>query len=197
MSAPSIYNQLVEAAQTVGWTEDLTLSDQLFLKSLLKAVSKTSNDVWDKLSNRSKTWFNDAADANNVRNTTVLLPIPEGYIERDAPAVAKQEEAKKAIPVPIPTKAKATKVSGVIDAIRRALVTHQDWNNHQIHEFVQQNGFPALKLDTVQVNAGDVRKTIAVIKELGFWKEPEKQESVDVNQTETGTSTPNSEQAQT
>lgn len=168
----TVYEQLVNAAKTVGWTEDSTLSDQQVIKSLLKAVSKTSDEVWKSLPNNVAKWFDDAAAANNT--APHVVPYPDGFVgkEKHEEPVKKDEKKVKAVsPKAGITKPQATRVSGVIDLIRKTLILHTDWTNAQVHKYVQEQGFPALKIETVQVNAGDVRRTIAIIKELGLWKQ--------------------------
>jgi hypothetical protein len=69
------------------------------------------------------------------------------------------------------TAEKRSKNSGILNAIRKAVILHPDWTTKQIHQSLVENGFPDTKLDIVAVNAGDIRRTIAVVKELGFWYE--------------------------
>lgn len=182
----SVYNEVLQVAVKNGAKERLEgQTDQEFITSLLFAIDRASDADFNTLSQEAGSWVEAAMRADNGRQ---LLPIPEGFevksqVTMHGPVVARFQSA---VPNQANTpqsnftpKTKADtaiakakkKDGGVVDAIRKTIVLHPDWTTRQVHQYITENGFPQAKLDVVAVNAGDIRKTVAVVKELGFWLE--------------------------
>ena len=63
------------------------------------------------------------------------------------------------------------KDSGVLDAIRKTVILHLDWTSKQVHQYLTENGYPNANANVVAVNAGDIRRVVACVKDLGHWKD--------------------------
>lgn len=150
--------------------------DQDYFSSILEVIRQGSMDEWDKLSTATQLWFNSSTE-----NVNGLLPIvpPEGYVVTDiilhGPEVGRiQAKAPNLVTTPkIEPALPVKKASGVVDLIRKTIILNPNWPTRKVHQYITENGFPNTKLDVVAVNAGDIRRTIAMIKALGYWRDQE------------------------
>jgi len=124
------------------------------------------------------------------------IPYPPGFKEAKQPAPppppapvqpvappppVKVVEDKKEVQIPaiknvsqigeVKDKVKREKNVGVLNAIRRTVIEHLDWSAKQVYQYLSENGYPSIKPDIVAVNAGDIRRVCAVVKELNHWKD--------------------------
>lgn len=171
------YEEILAAAKTVaGFKEKTVESDEDYLKDLAKLVAVVDDATWNGLSQQAQKWYNMAVKAVNGGQK---LPECPGYTysavqeeppkpELKKPAAPKTENA----PVPV-SNGRAARTPGAIDAVRRVVIKHLDWNIEQVYNHLVQNGFPTVSRATVEVNVGDIKKVINVAKELG-WTPPQK-----------------------
>jgi hypothetical protein len=157
-------------------------SEQDFLFSILKAVNTCPDDAWNALSVDAQLWADIAIKENNARKP---IPEPHGYrdywkkvpasipvqtsvrVQSVVPNIANVPKSPNIANVP---KAKP-KPEGVVSAIRKTIILNPDWPTRKVHEYLVGNGWPNLKLDVVSVNAGDIRRTVAMVKDLNKWKD--------------------------
>jgi len=85
----SIYEELLE---TTGLEEDLEDGAQNFLKALVAAVEDLPDEKWDKISEKSQLWFNDAVDASNSGST---VEIPVGMEPLEEPEEKETKSTRK------------------------------------------------------------------------------------------------------
>lgn len=165
-----IYEQLRHAAETVGWkeAEHLHEPDQKFLESLARAIATVNDNVWNGLHYEAQFWADRAAVAVNELKS---IAIPDGYVERDPKEPEPKKEEKKTTTATSTTSGK--KSNGVVDAIRKTLIQHPDWTNLHVKEFLATHDWPGVKLETVQVNAGDIRRVIQLARGMGYWNNHE------------------------
>jgi hypothetical protein len=183
----TIYDEVLAVAKAQGVRDkSASISDQDFLKQISEAISTCPDNAWYNLSEPAKTWFNQ--EAREAINSLKPIPFPQGYkdvpgeISTPAPTpvvgavVSKVYEAQtgrtqSAVPNIANTPQAKKKPEGVIGAIRKTIILNPDWTTRLVHDYLVKNGWPQLKLDVVAVNAGDIRKTVAMVKELNKWKD--------------------------
>jgi hypothetical protein len=78
----SIYDQLVKAHAHWLAPRRADEDDQEYLTRLTQAVSQTTKDEFDDMSETAQLWFDAAADALNEGR---VLPLPPGYRARSVP----------------------------------------------------------------------------------------------------------------
>lgn len=172
----TIFEEVFAVAKAEGVKEQgPAQSEQDFLFSILKAVNGCSNEAWNALSAESQSWAEVAIKENNARKP---IPAPLGYHSNIpipvpvAPVPSKVQVKVQPAPVAATNIPKAKpKPEGVVSAIRKTIILNPDWPTRKVHEYLVGNGWPNLKLDVVSVNAGDIRRTVAMVKEVGKWRE--------------------------
>lgn len=179
-----LFEELFAAASTKGLKpmSESGKTGDAYLIDMLVAVSQLSSDVWNGLSTTAQEWYNAAGTAANKRQP---LPPLEGFHETPAATPELVKEKQKPVKTPKPQTQPVTKAveeppvvrkqrvfakTGVIDAVRRTFIDHPDWTARQAHEELVKQ-FPQLALETVMVNAGDIRRVIALAREMGYWNE--------------------------
>lgn len=183
----STFDAALRVAKTNGATNQLQgQDDQTFLFLILKALSTCAQDQWDALGvshPKAHKWYEVAAEANNHQPTPLPIPFPDGFkpVKLSAPppkpvVTVKQPEPVVAALASPPKelrkeKEKRSKNSGILDAIRKTIILNQTWNAKQVHEYIVKNGFPDASHAIVAVNTGDVKRVLALVRELGFWKD--------------------------
>lgn len=180
----SIFEAVLRVAKTNGGTaQQANQSDQAFLFSIVKALASCADQEWDSLPVTAHEWYNTVAKQNNAGKQ---ISNPEGFVSALAkPAPAKVQTAKPTpaekpvtvIPPPPPVveqkeRTKRNKNAGILDAIRKTIILNPNLNAKQVHEVLTKVGFPDASLAIVAVNTGDVKRVIALVQELGYWKEP-------------------------
>ena len=181
----TMFEAVLRVAKTSGGADQLpNQQDQVFLFSLVKALSICPQDQWESLPVSAHEWYNTAAKLNNESKP---IPLPEGFrsinVIKHAPSppIAPPQPAKtvpKANPVVVAIpeqkeRAKRNKNAGILDTIRKTIILNPAWNAKQVHEYVVKNGYPDASQAIVAVNTGDVKRVLALVKELGYWKEAE------------------------
>lgn len=164
----SIFEELFKASGSI--TQRADQNDASYITQVLKAISALPETKWDRLSIKSREWFNEAAKA--VSTSKPLPPCP-GFKEQQikeaeqALEVIKKEEKK------LVTQQKEKKkkvVTGVMDAIRKIVLQHPDWTSRHIHQHLKENGFPNVNLNTVTIDGGNIKRVIILAQGLGLWK---------------------------
>jgi hypothetical protein len=162
----TIYEELLKVAQGAGEfkPQQPDEDDPKYLKRLIHTVATVNDDVFYGMTNGTQKWFNKAAGAVNKK-------IPFDW---NCPGF------KLVNPLPPSTGVKTTgrlavrrRGPGIIEAVRRQVILHPDWTSRQVHQYLQSNGFPDAKVETVIVNASDAHNMISIIKELGYWRDEE------------------------
>lgn len=201
---PTVYESLLKAAQTVNFSKQkIDQTDDEYLTALVRAIQTISDAEWAKLPKDAQEWYNKAATNVNQAQDDKPRPRQEnpllGFVGKDEIEEVKQvTEPNKGLTatellsksrasrfqasVPNPTAPKSErgkKGKGYMDAVRKTVLVHPDWTSRQIYDYLKGNGFPEVKLDTISVDGGNVRRVIELAKEMGLWKqdEPAKQEA--------------------
>lgn len=179
----TIFEEVFAVAKTEGIKDQLPAqTEQDFLFSIAMAIGKCDVKKWDALSPSAQQWYDKAVHEHNA---TRPIPEPTGYrqywkvppliievptpITKQQPKIVVQDLAVQAKAIVAVSKAKP-KPEGVVSHIRKTIILNPDWTTRKVHEYLVANGWPNLKLDVVAVNAGDIRKTVEMVKELGLWR---------------------------
>jgi hypothetical protein len=182
----TVFDSLFNLAQTKGIEKQKPgQTDNDYLISIVRVISKVSDEEWNTLALPAASWFNQAAP---LASAMQILPICPGFIGLD--------EVNKTATTSIPTKGltaaevfkspasrfqssqpnisntpKEKKSStGIMDAVRRTVIIHPEWTSRQVYDYLKLNGFPNANLDTISVDGGNIRRVIEIAKELGLWK---------------------------
>lgn len=178
--------RVAKATENKDFIQKPTQTDQDYLYILLQTIGRSSDADWDSLSANDQRYYTDAVDQRN--NKKMPIPYPEGFVSVHAvktvvekPVPIKHETAPQVQSVVpnvanTPKTKKSTKPTGIVDAIREMIILNPDWPTRKIHQTLVANGWTNTKLDVVAVNAGDIRKTIAKVKELGYWNDQKDQQ---------------------
>jgi hypothetical protein len=180
----SVFSEILLVAKSGnGGTDQIRgQDDQSYLLSLAQCIAGCPGEQWEALSDEAKEWYDSV-----TRSSNAMLPIPEpeGYKPTELVKPAETQLIhKKADVVIIPAiksilqigeikgqpKSKQ-KENGILDAIRKTVILHLDWTAKQVHQHLVENGYPNANANVVAVNAGDIRRVVAAVKELGFWRE--------------------------
>ena len=173
--------------------------DQVYLLSLVKCIQSCPEEQWKALSQPARDWFNLCVRASNgmkplsepegfKKKVEDRIPgagkdiIVNVAPDFDAPMTIVEDKPKpKTVSIPavktvaqigqVKDKSKKEKQQGVLNAIRKTVIEHLDWSTKQVHQHLLDNGYPEIKLDIVAVNAGDIRRVVACVKDLGHWQE--------------------------
>lgn len=184
----TIFDAVLRVAKTNGGADQLSnQEDQPYLYAICKALSDCAQEMWESLPVSAHEWYNNAA---KMINAGKMVPPPEGFksalkpipvIQKPAPppkptVQQKAKPEKAAVPTPPPVveqkeRAKRNKNAGILDAIRKTIILNPLMNAKQVHEHIVKNGFPDASLAIVAVNTGDVKRVLALVRELGYWKE--------------------------
>ena len=181
----TIFDELFKAAEKFAdfKKQGPEHSDAYYIQTLMRACQRVPGEDWLKLTKTTKDWYNDAA--NQYKATGNIPPCP-GFIGKDdvkkttatvvPPKGMTATEVFKAPPSRFQTSninnvPKKRVVTGVMDALRKTVVIHPDWTSRQVFDYLKINGFPNVKLDTISVDGGNIRRTIEIMKEIG-WTEP-------------------------
>jgi len=193
---PTVYESLLKAAQTVSFDKQRAdETDDEHLTGLVKAIQTISDQEWAKLPKDAQEWYNTAAINVNQAQARDEKPRPRdnnpllGFQGKDQIEETKQAESPQkglsatellsktrasrfqaSTPNPTVKTEKGKKGKGYMDAVRRTVLIHPDWTSRQIYDYLKLNGYPEVKLDTISVDGGNVRRVIELAKEMGFWR---------------------------
>lgn len=161
----TIFEQLLRGAQKAGIdTNPKGTAEQVYLLQLIQGVGTLSDENYYACLNKAaQEWITVAIEAVNTKNP---IPFCPGYVNiEDA---APQEKPKKAQPLKTTLKP-LKKKKGALHSIRETIILNPEWSNKEVFDHVIKE-WPATKPETVAVNGSDIRHTIALAKELGYWK---------------------------
>lgn len=182
----TIYNTLFTAAQSAGLTERTPEeSDQEHLQRLVEAVNNITEEAWRELPQSCQTWQIRAVKSINAMNVAPECP---GFVytskpnAEPAPAKTtlrfdsskpnKANTPKAAKPISVPKVVdKKKRSTGISAELRKLVILHPDWSARDLYNYLKDNGFPNAKLETIAVDGGNIRRTIELAREMGFWNE--------------------------
>lgn len=156
--------------------------DNDYLKNLVTSVSKLPDNQFWKLSGPAQNWFNNAASSYTTlktipdcpgfkeqqKNKVDIKPVIAGRIQSVAPNIGNTPKAKVVV-AKTPEAVKIKKNPGVMDAIRRCVILHPDWTTRKVYQYLKENGWPTVNLNTVAIDGGNIRRVIDLAREMGFW----------------------------
>jgi hypothetical protein len=184
----NIYEHLLKAVESAGIVKQgFDQTDDQYLTSIVRAINKLDEEAWRRLPLPAEQWFNSAVIAINSLQS---IPHPSGYIGIDSSQRSttksnkeptKSGTAKEVLKSPPMTRASIfqttpgsppkvkRQITGVMDAMRKAVILHPEWTTRQVYDYLRLNGYPEAKLDTISVDGGNIRRVIQIAKELGLW----------------------------
>lgn len=195
---PTVYESLLKAAQTVNFGKQrIDQSDDEYLTALVRAVSTVDDDTWAKIPLDAQQWYDKAATNINkrdeqipprhenplpgfvgkdeIKETKATTTPPKGLTATELLSGSRASRFQASTPNPTPTpKERGKKGKGYMDAVRRTVLIHPEWTSRQVYDHLKLNGYPDVKLDTISVDGGNVRRVIELAKEMGYWKSEEK-----------------------
>lgn len=194
----TIYSELLAAAGTEFLPQADGEPDGHYLRRLVLAVSKSSDNDWERLSTKAKDWYNaqakrvkahqdpehcpgfgilDGHDGpvsnDSYKGAAAADPIVDAVVDAGWPADAPAQADAAIGPVPLGDQDSPHALSPkhtATDAVRAVVMQHQDWNQSQIAAELEAHGQP-VSLGTIATVRSMTLATIAVAKGLGKWVE--------------------------
>ena len=174
----TIYSELLAADGAEFLPQAEGEPDGHYLRRLVLAVSKCSDEAWEALSTAAHDWYNAQAIRVKARQDPeeclgFVSPIVDAVVDAGWPkdATAQADAALGTVPLgdqdsPHALSPKHT----ATDAVRALVMQHQDWNQSQIAAELEAEGQP-VSLGTIATVRSMTLATIAVAKGMGKWVE--------------------------
>jgi len=190
----TIYSELIEAAGAEFLPQAEGEPDGHYLRRLVLAVSKCSDEAWEALSTAAHDWYNAQAKRVKAHQDPEhcpgfgILDGHDGPVDNDSYKAAEPSEPivdavidagwhEKPSPQQIMDSVTTTldedlkkPMHTATDAVRAIVMQHQDWNQAQILRELEAQG-RAVSLGTIATVRSMTLATIAVAKGLGKWVE--------------------------
>jgi hypothetical protein len=190
----TIYSELIEAAGTEFLPQAEGEPDGHYLRRLVLAVSKASDNDWEHLSKEAQDWYNAQAkrvkahqdpehcpgfgildghdgpvDNDSYKAAEPSEPIVDAVIDAGWPEKPSPQQIMDSVTTTLDEDLKKP-MHTATDAVRAIVMQHQDWNQAQIAAELEAHGQP-VSLGTIATVRSMTLATIAVAKGLGKWVE--------------------------
>ena len=184
----TIYSELLAAAGAEFLPQAEGEPDGHYLRRLVLAVSKASDNDWERLSKEAQDWYNAQAKRVKAQQDPEECPgfNPQMIVVDEASSIPKIVDAVVDAGWPADAPAQADAALGsvplgdqdsphalspkhtVTDAVRALVMQHQDWNQAQIMRELESQG-RVVSIGTIATVRSMTLATIAVAKVLGKW----------------------------